>query len=130
MSKFGILYSIAENQSWVTINYSAKNFMNCIVLFGSASKKSRIGSVQVRQKILVWSFPSFWFGHFLVWYVYSMQEFLKQAEEIAAEQLQKKNSKMNEMQTQLDSALSELQKYRSGESNKHFVGHYFMDGDC
>ena len=52
-----------------------------------------------------------------------MQEFLKQAEEIAAEQLQKKNSKMNEMQTQLDSALSELQKYRSGESNKHFVRH-------
>ena len=59
-----------------------------------------------------------------------MQEFLKQAEEIAAEQLQKKNSKMNEMQTQLDSALSELQKYRSGESNKHFAGHFFMDGDC
>jgi len=42
------------------------------------------------------------------------EEFLKQAEEIAAEQLQKKNSKMDEMQTQLDSALSELQKYRSG----------------
>ena len=51
----------------------------------------------------------------------SVQEFLKQAEEIAAEQLQKKNSKMDEMQTQLDSALSELQKYRSGESTSRTI---------
>ncbi|XP_063679295.1 myosin-9-like isoform X5 [Bolinopsis microptera] len=43
------------------------------------------------------------------------EEFLKQAEEIAAEQITKKNAKVDEMQTQLDSALSELQKYRSGE---------------
>ncbi|XP_063679299.1 myosin-9-like isoform X9 [Bolinopsis microptera] len=42
------------------------------------------------------------------------EEFLKQAEEIAAEQITKKNAKVDEMQTQLDSALSELQKYRSG----------------
>lgn len=45
---------------------------------------------------------------------FEQEEFLRQAEEIAAEQLQSKNSNMEDMQAQLDSALNELQKYKSG----------------
>ena len=45
---------------------------------------------------------------------------MAQAEELAGEQMTDKNVKLNEMKEQLDSALSELKKYKLNGGNNPF----------